>query len=342
MTQAREKEDLATEEAASWLLALEERPDDPSLRARFQRWLDADPAHAAAWTDASRIYAMINLLPPAHGEHWAPYAAPAGGPKRAASVAARTGRRAAGRGRTDRRRLFLGAAGAALAASLVLVLAPDLLLQVRADHRTSTGEIRSFRLEDGSRVGLAPESAIAVDLDDRGRRVRLLRGEAFFDVASDPQRPFHVAADGLTATVVGTAFNVRLGEGLTDVVVREGQVAVRFDPDGPKAPFVLTAGDWIRIDPAERVQHGRVPPEDVASWMEGRTIARDRAMSDVLDDLRRSYPGLILLTDEALGARRVTGVYDLADPVASVHLLAAPLGAAVRQITPLLLVISPG
>lgn len=348
MTSSEDEEDLATEEAALWLLAFEETPDDPELQARFDAWLNRDPRHAAAWADASRIYDMVPQTPPAHSAHWAPYLAARQGatPALRRFIDRPTGRQI-GRRRAVPGRLALGALGLGLAVVLIAALTPDMLLRIQADHMTSTAEVRSLNLADGTAVSLAPDSAIAVAFDSGERKVELLRGEAFFEVASDPGRAFRVTADQMNVTVLGTAFNVRLADRSASVAVREGLVGLQtgsrlpLETGDPAERLELMAGDWAVLDENAEVERRRLPPDEIGAWREGRLVARERAMSDVLDDLRRYHTGLILLTDPALGAQRVTGIYNLDDPVAAVHVLASPLGASVRRITPWLLFVSP-
>ena len=85
-------------------------------------------------------------------------------------------------------------------------------------------EIRT--LPDGSIVELRAGAEIAIDFGGPGRRVDLLRGEAHFEVARDPQRPFVVSARGVEVRAVGTAFAVDLGARAVEVLVTHGQVAV--------------------------------------------------------------------------------------------------------------------
>ena len=341
------EQDRLTEEAALWLLNLEEHPDDADLRARFEQWLNQDPQHAEAWAEASMIYDMVTLKPPAYEAHWASHAAArrdSAAEKFSAATRKIPGAAAANRTeqpRTGWRRFALGAAGLGLAASLLLFVLPGLMLQVQADFVTVTAEVQTRQLEDGSTISLAPNSAVAIDFTIDERRVRLLQGEAFFAVAPDSTRPFQVTAADVTATVLGTAFNVWLDDEATKVSIREGRVRVQADRGNNNRPARLTAGQWIRIDGNSDMQRGRIEPDDVGAWREGLIIARERPMGEVLDELRGYHRGLIVLTDATLGVQRVTGVYNVDDPVKAVQLLAKPLHAQVRQITPWLLIVSP-
>ena len=348
MTTPEDDRDCATLEAARWVVALEEYPGDVALRARFENWLSARPENAVAWADSADIYDMMAKTPPAHAEHWAPYLA-AGGEAKAAKVDTKKqdapGRplAATGRSRPRRsggRRVALGAVAVALAACIAVFVLPPLLLWLEADYVTATAELRSFDLADGSRVHLAPASAVTVDIDDGGRVVRLLEGQAYFEVTPDPDRPFRVTAGDMTTEVIGTAFDVRLGALGAVVAVGEGQVAVDYTAAAPLAVQDLRAGDWVQVGWDGSLRRGSAPPEEVGSWREGQIVVRDRPLADAVDDLRRYYAGLIVVTDDALKARRLSGVYNLDDPVAALTAMAGAHGAVVRQISPWVLVVS--
>jgi Fe2+-dicitrate sensor, membrane component len=310
MTSFPEHRDRATDEAAHWLVALEDDPGNPDLRARFETWLTAHPENAAAWADTTDVYAMMTETEPVHAERW----------------------------RSRPRPAVAKAAALALAAGLAFALLPGMMTYLRADQTTATAEVRAVRLEDGSMVHLGPGSALDVAFAGGERRVRLLDGEAFFEVVPDPDRPFRVEAGGTEATVLGTAFDVRLGSGGTTVAVRHGRVRV----DGGPASERLEAGDWVRMGSGGTAERGVVPPAEVASWLGGQIVARDRPVAEVVDELRRYHSGVIVLADDALGARRVTGVYNVADPRAALRAVAGAHGATVRSLTPWVLLVSAG
>ena len=99
---------------------------------------------------------------------------------------------------------------------------------------------------------------------------------------------------------------------------------------------------WAHIGKAGRVERGAVAPDEVASWLNGQIVARNRPMTNVIEEIRRYYSGRIVLLDGALGARRVTGVYNPSDPVAALRAVAGTHGGRVREISPWLLVVSGG
>ncbi|MPY68779.1 MAG: DUF4880 domain-containing protein [Alphaproteobacteria bacterium] len=341
MTTSDEDRKKAATEAARWLVSLEEDPDDASLRARFDAWLATSPVNAVAWRHTAEIYDLMEKVPPAHAEHWRRRA---GARDRIASLQGRDMpalRQARPAGPPRRRRLIV-AAVMAMAACLAVVLLPSVLLWLEADHVTSTAEQRSLALQDGSTIRLAPDSAVAIDYTADRRLVRLIRGEAFFDVAAMPSRPFRVVARNLTVTVLGTHFDVRLGEDEAVVAVRQGRVNVgpASTPARRAATERLDAGNWMRIDRSGAVRRGTVPPNEVGAWLDGQIVARDRRLSDVVDDLRRYYAGMIVLADRQFGEQAVSGVYNVADPVAAMRAVVGAHGGVVHQVSPWIIVVS--
>lgn len=302
--------------AVDWGILLDDAPEDMALRDQFQIWLAADPQHRAAWAEASRVSSLIvqtkgiRPLPPARAAN---------------KTGLRPGRRTV----------------AALAAAIALawLAGPAVMVRATSDHRTGDGEQRLVTLDDGSQIRLAPASAIKVDYADDERMVALLTGEAYFDVARDHARPFQVAAGTATVTVLGTGFDVRLGsKERAEIAVHHGIVHVKAV--GEPAGVVLTAGHWARIMPDGAAEQGEISPDMVGSWTDRRLTAVDRPLSEVVADLRRYYGGQVLLTDATLGARTVTGIFDMTDPLAAARLIVQPHGGVVRQITPWLMVIS--
>lgn len=103
---------------------------------------------------------------------------------------------------------------------------------------TSTPERRI--LPDGSIIVLRDDAVVDIDYAERMRRVRLLQGEAIFDVRKDPARPFIVRAARVDVRAVGTEFVVQLQDTAVEVLVTEGEVAVQGSneekPAGPQSP----------------------------------------------------------------------------------------------------------
>lgn len=321
------------DQALDWLLRVRQAPQDAQLRADCEAWCAEDPANAKAYRKAERAWQLTGELSPQTTQHWpqqegTSVADPAPGvsPKPTLPPAHRRSRR----GRW---------VGAAVAACLVLALAPSLSLRLNADYRTGVGEIREVTLADGSVVRLDSDSAIAVDYAAGQRDVRLLSGQAFFEVRPDKARPFHVQADRVQVTVTGTAFNVVLRPQRLAVEVQHGSVRVDDTKHARLLAQALTAGQRLRyLDGQPRLD--ALQPSQVAAWRNGQLIAENLPVADVVRALAERLPGKVWLKDTELGRKRVTGVYDLRKPEAALAAVVRPYGGEVRGYGPLLLVLS--
>lgn len=154
-----------SKEATDWLIRIREAPDGPEMRLRFERWITTSSDHRREWEKTCRLWLSVGALPAAWDK-----------PSADSFKPSRRGGRAA-----------LAIAACAMAICLLVAWVPGLLIVLQSDYHTGTAETRSLELDDGSTVTLAPESAIAMDFGQSRRSLRLLQGEAYFDVAHDPR-----------------------------------------------------------------------------------------------------------------------------------------------------------
>lgn len=323
---ANEPLDPLIEEATDWLLRLEEESGDAGLRAAAEAWRQADPAHARAWVHAERAWRLLATRKPQPA--LPPRAPPATAP---ASRLARVPAPAR----------WAAAVAAALVALFAVLYLPPALTRLQADFATETAELRQITLEDGTVIHLAPLTALDVRFTADRRSVTLLAGEAFFKVVPDRARPFEVQARELSVTVVGTAFDVRISDVTLSVGVQQGVVEARSGFAASPPPARLGPGDRFVVDRRNGyVRRTRVPPEEVASWRDHKLFVEGATVAEVVDELRRYRSGWIVFAGGGLADQRITGLYDLQDPDAALRILVGPLGGRVREVTPLLQVIS--
>jgi transmembrane sensor len=302
-------------EAVDWHLRLEAAPRDKAVRAAFDAWLAQSKAHRSAYRDVARLTRVAAALP-------ADYADPPRQPARPPRL---------------RRAAF---AAVALAACIAFLFLPTLQLWLTSDHRTETAELRAVTLDDGSIVTLDAASAIAVRYGAARREVALLSGRAFFEVVPAVDRPFTVVVDDATVTVTGTAFDVRSSAQTTSVAVQSGTVEVALD-HGRHRAATLTRGQRLDIDRrSDRVATSDVVPDDVAAWREHRLVVDRATLGDVVEELGRHYPGVVLLRDRALADRLVSGVFDLRHPVEALQAAVRTHDGSVTRITPYVVLIS--
>ncbi|MGE3711534.1 MAG: FecR domain-containing protein [Hyphomicrobiaceae bacterium] len=337
--QPDEDDQNLSREALHWLIALQEEPDDRLLHERFRAWLATSPDHERAWREAERVWNVLDDVPREAGTR-SSAARKAQSPSRTQSAggAASIDARAAPVRRSRVR--WLGGIGAGLlAACLLIAYLPVFAIWLSADYSTGTAEVRQIRLEDGSTVYLGAGSAMKLAFAPGSRRVALLAGQAYFEVAPDRTRPFTVESGDVETTVLGTAFDVRMLSSGVAVAVGHGRVAVAGSPEA-KAPDQLGPGDWTRLSRDGRRERGTGAA--AGAWRQGNMIVSDVLVADVVDELRRYYGGKIVLLNGDLASRRVTGVYRLADPIEALRAVAEAHGATVREISPWLVVVYGG
>ena len=328
----------ASKAATDWLILPHDNPEDAGLRRAFEAWREKSPANAASWEAMQQASRTMDKAKPIHAERWQPGLAELrANTFRTHHCSHLHGRRTPG---AINRRQAIRFGGIAAAACLpALFLGPGLLLDLRADYASATAETRTIRLPDDSAITLAPESAITVAYTSDARRIRILAGEAFLAVRPDADRPFQVAIKNIRVTVLGTDFVVRHSDNGADIAVEHG--TVRVDHAASPVTETLTAGEAVRVSWAGRTARRAVPVDRIAAWRRDELIARDAPLGRVVDRLRPYYTGRIVITDGALAARPVTGVYDLNDPVSALSAMARAQNAAVRRVTPWLIIVSP-
>ncbi|MDH1135097.1 FecR family protein, partial [Pseudomonas mosselii] len=196
------------------------------------------------------------------------------------------------------------------------------LQDLRADY-SSGAQVRQVTLADRSRLTLDAGTAVAVDFAQGERRVRLLRGAAFFEVTYTGE-PFLVDAQGGEVRVLGTQFEVReQGEG-AQVTVRSGRVAVAA-AEGQVARE-LTANQQLAYAGGVAGGIEAVDSDSRLAWRQGWLNYYQVPLAQVIEDLGRYYPGRILLLDGELGQRRVSGSFPVAQPLAALDSLGKVMG----------------
>lgn len=335
-----------TDEAARWWTRLGLRQPGTVSRAdreEFTRWLRASPLHVAELLRVAHVHFALE-----HLEDWQAVGAeelPSGSSN---VVALNPPARSHGR-----RRWWVALASAAAAGLMCVGLFLALGGQV---IQTAQAERREVVLNDGSVVQLEPETRLEIRFGAHGRRVWLERGRALFRVAKDAQRPFWVLSDGTLVRAVGTEFGVEDRAQSVVVTVAEGKVAVlsmRGDafPDrsgasvqstraGLSVPLdrnievFLAAGEQVTM-PAQGAS--AVPPvrkvdaNRALAWAQGRLVLENDPLSQVVAEFNEYNHLQLHLSDPALAARRISGVFDATDPQTLLAFIQAGSHVRVRR-----------
>lgn len=303
--------------ALGWLSLLHDQPSAAD-QARFSRWLLADPAHAQAYAHAQVMWEISE-------EPAARLAA-----EDAAALNALLAAMQPSPVSRPPRSVPRWSAGLAIAACLLMMVGVGLGWQPQrwiddrgADYVSAPGQLRSVMLADRSLVTLDADSAIVVHFDNGERHVQLRRGAAFFEVTHTGE-PFVVDSGRGETRVLGTRFEVRRqGEG-AQVTVLSGRVGVRANPELPQQ--ILTAGQRTRYDASRTAAVETVDSEHQLAWRQGQLNYYRTPLADVIRDLSRYYPGRIVLLNDQLAAKTVSGSFPSHDPLAVLAALKSVVG----------------
>ncbi|EHH06033.1 FecR iron sensor protein [Agrobacterium tumefaciens CCNWGS0286] len=302
-------DDGLVEEAALWVARMQSKDATEAERAAFHVWLRADAAHAAAYEEMQSLWGELGEID----------LAPAERQKR----------------RRPRRAMLAGLASLCLI-GLAALFAEKSGLKDRwlADYYTGIGETRVLALEDGSRISLNTDTAIAVHYSQKERRITLLRGEAYFDVAKNPERPFIVEDGALTAKALGTHYSVRTGNGALpqEVQVEEGRVEVTTGAE----VAVLTPGEAVTLGGDGRLVRARKDVANSMAWRVGKLVFSGQPLREVLDILSQYRRGRIVILDEAAAKQRVSGIFDLKDTDQALTILEESLPVSVSRLSGML------
>jgi transmembrane sensor len=309
----------AQAQALDWFVRLKSgAPETAAERAAFAQWRATDPAHGRAFDRLAADWREMDGL---------------------SDLTAEAERLAARRPAALSRRRALAWGGAALAAGLAaLMLGPGAVTAWRADHATATGEIAERALDDGSRIVLDGDSAVSFTVTPTRREATLLRGRVWFAVAADPDRPFTVQAGGGAVTALGTAFSVAYIGGGVEVVVSEHAVSVALDAVGV-APLRLAAGEQARYADGRFEAAGVTDPAAALAWRAGKLAFEDRPLAWVVEEIGRHRHDRIIIPDQTLAQRRISGVVDLRRPDRALTAAAGALPLRVRRLGPYLTVL---
>ncbi|MBA4012063.1 MAG: iron dicitrate transport regulator FecR [Phenylobacterium sp.] len=306
-------------DAASWFVRLQRHPDDQDVQREFETWLAADPAHRDDWTLVSGTWDRLGGLKD--------------DPQIMAAREALQADLAAER-RRPHMRWAAGIAATIITAGSMLgygawrqtqdqTPAPSAIVaaapQALAVYRTPVGGQQVVTLQDGSKVTLSTDTEVQLTDWNKQRSLTLVRGEAYFQVAKNPEKPFVVTAAGRTVTALGTAFDVRVDPGQWSVSLLEGKVRV------------VAAHTSVDMTPGHHlVQTGSAPwtlekrnLAELTSWREGSLVFENRPLASIVQEMNRYSTRKIRIADADLAATPLSGRFKTGDMAGFVATLEA-------------------
>jgi transmembrane sensor len=309
----------ARAEAAAWIVRLHGPHRSPELENAFREWLSADPENGPQFERVTETWEQGASIPVA------------GIP------------RLAGRRPSSRRRALIATMAAAVCGLLGLgiwMAWPD------PTYATAVGEQRIVRLDDGTRLSLNSETRVEIAYTKSQRRVQLIRGEAYFEVAHNPARPFVVVAGGTRVTALGTTFVVRYDTDKTAVTLVEGKVVVvpaagdelpavpsniGPSPSTARKDLVLTPGERVTLARNARALVDEPRVEAVTAWRRGEVMLDKMQLSDAIAEMNRYDSQTLVIEDPRVAALQVSGIYHAGDSANFARTVAKLYGLRVEE-----------
>jgi transmembrane sensor len=315
-------------EASEWLVRLDADHVSPDVEAAFQRWLSGGPHRERAFARLDRDWRTLDELAALRGS-----ADSVIDPDRTQAWLHEQYPR-----EQARRRRWLPQFAAAAAILLAMLVAPSLLNSDNVQtYRTDVGQQGTYVLPDASTVQLNTNSQIEVEFSQGERHIQLARGEAYFKVTHDTNRPFIVVSDGASVRAVGTAFTVRQRGDRVEVTVTEGRVevtpTVTATQRHPK-PFTISAGGRAEVG-ANRVAATTLQPgviERDLAWRKGMLAFKGESLEEVIGEVSRYTDKKIKFSDDDIQHLEVGGYFQVDDVDAILDMVAGSFSLRVQRL----------
>ena len=319
-------------EAAVWMAMLRAPDRTSTVEKGFQHWLAADRNHKAAFEAISAAWEETAALP----KHPLP---------------SLRGQRRAG--------FRQGFLQAALAATVIGVITGAVFYAYgRNTYSTDIGEQRQFTLKDGTRITLNTDTRIVVNYDADKRTILLKSGEALFEVARNPRRPFTVEVGDRSVTALGTSFVVRQDPSRLSVTMMEGKVAINplssssgiseqdpglqieegsgfFLTAGQRATFVSARDSSAARSEAEgggaSVRIDRPSVEKEIAWRTGHVDLAEVRLADAAIEMNRYSETKVTIEDPQTASILITGIFRAGDTANFANAVGNTYGLSVHR-----------
>lgn len=296
MVDRHDNQDI-TERAAAWIARLDSHELSADELIELRDWATASPAHlrelerlADVWESLDPLIALRAIIAK---------------PKPA-------------RRRTLQTLAVAASIGVVAFAITLWTMSFDLAdpIEIEAAYATDVGEQRAIEPGEGSTINLNTDSRVSIVYSASERLVKLTHGEAFFDVASDDERPFVVETELGNVIVTGTAFLVRLDASGMEVVVEEGSVQLQHRLDrieeAPATVTELIAGEIATVEPGGNRSIELIEPGLMVrrlGWRDGMLMFDGESLEEVIEEVGRYTPIEIVIDDASLRDRRIGGYF---------------------------------
>jgi transmembrane sensor len=304
------------EQAVTWFIRLKADNVSSEEKASFLSWLNQADSHRETFNEISKLWGDADLL-------------------QALGDVAQNRRIVP---KTVPRIYFKLPLAMAACLALTFLFNSELEVLIKGDYSTGVGERKTVYFDDGSTAILNTDSSIAVSMDSPQRRVELLKGEVYFEVKPDPNRPFIVQADHSTTRVLGTRFFVHEKTDSDEVKVVSGLVEVN-DRGALKQPQILHDSEAVSVDASGLGEILLLSSTLTTSWVNGFLVFENVPLENVISQIRRYRSGLVIYKDNTLRDLKINGRINLRESDDMLKVLGKNLSVKMTYVTDWLVII---
>lgn len=316
-------EDLL-DEAGLWFARFESGRATSEDRKKFEDWVNASPENLAAFEEIQQLSLNMALLSNDMKSGHLDHSSELGAAVMETAALAKAYQKK--KKNTTLRRSF-----GAIAASIVIALCGSwlwnnpIVMNKEMTYASAVGKQKTVMLSDGSVVTLNTNSEITVAMTSSIRRLHLIKGEVYFEVAKDQQRPFEVKVNNAFVKAVGTAFNIRNRGNEVSVIVTEGKVEI--DPNyASRSPMsstdpsarqkqMMIAGDQIILG-KEKLTRIQLDQDDISEkilWREGKVILNEATLEAIVYEIQPYITEKIIIADDDVAGLIAGGVFQMGE-----------------------------
>ncbi len=293
-------QEMIHEEAAMWVLRIESSPLSAEEKRELKEWARRSKVHAQVLRDTAEVWDRMDVME---------------GLAELLPLESKPRSQMLGKYKPA---FILGAPLLASVVVLFLFLLPSSSwFSNQKIYETPIGALQVVKMEDGSAVTLNTATKIQAAFDVSQRKIELLKGEAFFEVAHDENVPFIVTVGATQIEAVGTAFSVQRLVDEVEVTVTEGRVKITKVQQGDrevKQQQVLFAdgGQQVYLNDQKKIAVQSVKPEEIAKvlmWQQRMLAFNGETLEEVIAEFSRYTQAEIRIVDEETAAIRVGGYF---------------------------------
>lgn len=284
-----EHTDRLQDEAIEWLIRLSAENCPETDTQAFNNWLHQSPAHQAAYAEITQRM------------NWLERVAKTDTDTRNAAL----GYRPRGKKHTLQRTIKLATAASILLVAGIATFSSQGWYGNTRHYQVAQGEHKTIHLADGSQLELNTDSEIKVRYNHFQRSIEIIKGEVFFSVQHNAQRPFIVTAGAGRSIDIGTEFNIHRQADKVVIAVQQGSVRVEAQQSRDLITSQAIAynqnGEFINL-PSSNI-------DSLTAWRHGKLIFNNCRLDEVLTEISRYHKVQLSLGNPKLGDKKVSGTF---------------------------------